>query len=250
MKIASARAFLAVLGALSLGSFAAGQQPRLRGVRVSEEPSAAPEADKIYERTVQQLDAEGADLDDAEDDWLFDSLDSSSLFERKMQQLDAEGADLKGAEDDWLFDWLDSSIVFDRKAQQIDAEGADEVEDLDSRALQGLVMSDLERKNAGYIQSFRKARGLPALSFSSDLVLEARMGHVANRERADLNVALPWSRIGELPGKYQSVALSGAASSLRNHPYLMDARYNRIGVGIAKSAKDGAYYLTILLKQV
>jgi hypothetical protein len=46
------------------------------------------------------------------------------------------------------------------------------------------------------------------------------------------------------------VALSGAASSLKNHPYLMDARYNRIGVGIAKSAKDGAYYLTILLKQV
>jgi uncharacterized protein YkwD len=128
-----------------------------------------------------------------------------------------------------------------------------------ARELQSMVMSDLERANAGYIQTARKQRGLPGLSFSADLVTEARRwaavmagrGRIANRDPMDANVDAGWKRIGEIPGKYGSVAPSGAVLSMlqQNSAMLLDARYNRIGVGITKGA-DGAFYVMVLLKQV
>jgi uncharacterized protein YkwD len=217
MKTSFARALLASTCALALCVGPAAAQPRLRGVQLPQEPSAAPSTfEASMERTLQNFDSEGEAL---------------------------------GAEED-----LESFGV----GRGVEVHQRQDVADADSRALQGLVMSDLERQNAGYIQRLRKQRGLQALTFSPDLVKEAQrwsrvmagQGRVSNRNPTDLNIALPWSSIGELPGKYQSVASSGAVSSLKNHPYLLDPRYNRIGVGIVKSAKDGAYYMTILLKAV
>jgi uncharacterized protein YkwD len=216
MKTTFARALLASTCVLALCVGPAAAQPRLRGVQLPQEPSAAP---STFETSI----------------------------ERTLQHFDSEGEAL-GAEEDLESFGVGRGVEVQRQ----------DVADADSRALQGLVMSELERQNAGYILRLRKQRGLQALTFSPDLVKEAQrwskvmagQGRVSNRSPTDLNIALPWKRIGELPGKYQSVASSGAVSSLKNHPYLVDPRYNRFGVGIVKSAKDGAYYMTILLKEV
>jgi uncharacterized protein YkwD len=192
------------------------------------------------------------------EDGLFNSLASSITV---VSEGEAQVEDLSSLAVQGIGDVLGNGL-FDSLLASVTVASEDEVqaEDLDSRALQGqgLVMSNLERNNAGYIQTFRKQRGLQALTFSPDLVVEAqrwskvmaRQGHVANRDPGFVNIALPWKRIGEVPGKYNSVALSGAASHLKSHPVIMDGRYNRIGVGIVKSAKDGAYYVTVLLKEV
>jgi uncharacterized protein YkwD len=175
-------------------------------------------------------------------------------LERTLQYFGNEGAAVDAGEDAPFESFeVASAVVYDAEVQ------AQVIENVDSRTLQqGPVMSELERLNVGYIQTVRRQRGLQTLTFSPDLVKEAQrwstvmasQGKVSNRDPADANIALPWKRIGELPGKYNSVEFSGAVSHLKNHPILMDARYNRVGVGIVKSAKDGAYYMTILLKQV
>ena len=151
----------------------------------------------------------------------------------------------------------------------MDKEDADvlersEEEDEQIRMLvESMVMSNDEKANAVYVQSVRKARGLPPLYFSPDLVKEAQrwskymstQGHSSSRPRTDLNVAKPWKRVSEITGRYNSVATTskGAIASLINDPKssdkLLDDCYNRIGVGIVK-ASDGSYYVTILTKQV
>lgn len=141
---------------------------------------------------------------------------------------------------------------------------SDEEEDEDIRMLAAtMVMSNDEKANAGYVQSVRKSRGLPSLYFSPDLVKEAQrwskhmatQGRSSSRPKVDLNVSKPWKRVSEITGRYNSVATTskGAIVSLINDPKskdkLLDACYNRIGVGIVK-ASDGSYYVTILTKQV
>lgn len=154
----------------------------------------------------------------------------------------------------------------DIDAELVDEENVDllEEEDEETRMLvEAMVMSNEEKANAAYVQSVRKSRGLPPLYFSPDLVKEAQrwskymsaQGRSSNRPATDMNVSKPWLRISEVTGRYNSVATTsqGAIATLLKDPKssekVLDARYNRIGVGIVK-ASDGSYYMTILTKQV
>jgi hypothetical protein len=169
---------------------------------------------------------------------------------------DESGDDELEYEDDEVDD-----AVEDEELEEDESE-AEEPVDFAGRALRGLTaaMSTQEDRNARYIQTFRKREGCATkLSYSTDLVKEAqrwsrrmaRLGHVANRDPLSVNVDAGWVTIAEIPGKYNNVTYSGAMAHLEkaNRAYLLDSCFNRVGVGI-KKASSGAYFMTILLKQV
>jgi hypothetical protein len=186
------------------------------------------------------------------------------LGEEVQLAIEDEETEDESGDDELEYDSEDDEVddaVEDEELEEDESE-AEEPVDFAGRALRGLTpaMSTQEDRNARYIQTFRKREGCPTkLSYSNDLVKEAqrwsrrmaRLGHVANRDPLSVNVDAGWITIAEIPGKYNNVTYSGAMAHLEkaNRAYLLDSCFNRVGVGI-KKASSGAYFMTILLKQV
>jgi hypothetical protein len=243
---------LALSGQLEHHGSAAGQQVVLRGHQWD-----AKEVNSVEVSKKRGLQDHGAR-----------TIERYAKRERNLSSLDESAEEELGRERE------DKEVQFTRENEEhedasedeeIEDESIDEEPDKDAaRGLRGLAtrpaMSHLESINARYIKSFRKKEGcVTKLYYSSDLVKEAqrwsrrmaRQGHVANRNPLDLNIDMPWIKIAEIPGKYGNVTYAGAMSYVTksSREVLLDSSFNTVGVGI-KKASSGAYYMTILLKQV
>jgi hypothetical protein len=152
-----------------------------------------------------------------------------------------ENFDLLSDVDETIYSSLDTFVVPEYSENDLDETN----EQRDRMLVRGYSMRELQ--NAAMIQGARVKRNLQKIAISSDTQREARRWAVhmartrtvSSRNPVSQNITGGWSKLAELDGSGDSVAIDGVfaqfMSANRSRAIILDPVYNRVGVGIAKN---------------
>jgi uncharacterized protein YkwD len=138
---------------------------------------------------------------------------------------------------------------------------SDKSDNDDQRFLQSYTLSEDETRNGEYVQYERVSRGLQAVYWSGDLILEAQRwsqylastGSFVHRNPLGENIDSGWRSLAENLASNPSISYDGAHTSLMNseghRANILNSNLNRIGVGVTR-VESGNYILVHIFKQV